>query len=172
MQTTTIDPKTVQLGDLANVPSTFEAARRRGGVPLEPETSVNSTAGVVVDNGPFTLIADYFRVDVSDRLSLSQFFPVRDDHRAVLLVEGITAAGTLAFFRIFINDFETRTQGVDVVSTYTPPDLRGDTVLNFTFNYTDTQVTRESDLLGAAAAGAVRGRSTRCARARRNRSAV
>ena len=71
---TTIDPNTLQLEDLANVPSTSEAAKLRGGVPLEPETSVNTTAGMVVDNGPFTLTADYFRVDVSDRLSLSQFF--------------------------------------------------------------------------------------------------
>ena len=82
---TTIDPETLQLEDLANVPSTSEAARVRGGVPLEPETSVNTTAGVVVDNGPFTLTADYFRVDVADRLSLSQFFPVMEDDRALLL---------------------------------------------------------------------------------------
>ena len=145
---TTIDPETLQLVDSANVPSTFLAATLRGGVPLEPETSVNTTAGVVVDNGPFTLTADYFRVDVSDRLALSQTFTLSEDERALLLSEGIASAGTLAFFRFFINDFETRTQGVDIVSTYTPPELRGDTVLNFTFNYTDTQVTKETDLLG------------------------
>ena len=145
---TTIDPETLQLVDSANVPSTFLAATLRGGVPLEPETSVNTTAGVVADNGPFTLTADYFRVDVSDRLALSQTFTLTEDERALLLSEGIASAGTLAFFRFFINDFETRTQGVDIVSTYTPPDLGGDTVLNFTFNYTHTQVTRDSELLG------------------------
>ena len=145
---TTIDPETLQLVDSANVPSTFRAAELRGGVPLEPETSVNTTAGVVVDNGPFTLTADYFRVDVADRLALSQTFTLTEDERALLLSEGIASAGTLAFFRFFINDFETRTQGVDIVSTYTPPDLRGDTVLNFTFNHTDTQVTKDSQLLG------------------------
>ncbi len=145
---TTIDPETLQLVDSANVPSTFRAAELRGGVPLGPETSFNTTAGLVVDNGPFNLTADYFRVDVSDRLALSQTFTLTDDERALLLSEGITSAGTLAFFRFFINDFATRTQGIDVVSTYTPPDLGGDTVLSFTFNYTDTQVTEESDLLG------------------------
>ena len=145
---TTIDPETLQLVDSANVPSTFLAATLRGGVPLEPETSVNTTAGVVADNGPFTLTADYFRVDVADRLALSQTFTLTEDERALLLSEGIASAGTLAFFRFFINDFETRTQGVDIVSTYTPPDLGGDTVLNFTFNYTDTAVTKETDLLG------------------------
>ena len=145
---TTIDPETLQLVDSANVPSTFRAAELRGGVQLGPETSVNATAGVVVDNGPFNLTADYFRVDVSDRLALSQTFTLTDDERTLLLSEGILSAGTLAFFRFFINDFSTRTQGVDIVSTYTPPDLGGDTVLSFTFNYTDTAVTEESDLLG------------------------
>ena len=48
---TTIDPETLQLVDSANVPSTFLAATLRGGVPLEPETSVNTTVGVVADNG-------------------------------------------------------------------------------------------------------------------------
>ncbi len=145
---TTIDPETLQLVDSANVPSTFLAATLRGGVPLAPETSVNTTAGVVADNGPFTLTADYFRVDVADRLALSQTFTLTEDERALLISEGIASAGTLAFFRFFINDFETRTQGIDIVSTYTPPDLGGDTVLNFTFNYTDTQVTKDSELLG------------------------
>ena len=145
---TTIDPETLQLVDSANVPSTFLAATLRGGVPLEPETSVNTTVGVVADNGPFTLTADYFRVDVADRLALSQTFTLTEDERALLISEGIASAGTLAFFRFFINDFETRTQGVDIVSTYTPPDLGGDTVLNFTFNYTDTAVTKDSALLG------------------------
>ena len=40
---TTIDPKTLQLVDSANVPSTFLAAELKGGKPLEPETSVNTT---------------------------------------------------------------------------------------------------------------------------------
>ena len=53
------------------------------------------------------------------------------DERALLLSEGIASARTLAFFRFFINDFATRTRGLDVVSTYTPPRLGGDTVLSF-----------------------------------------
>ena len=60
---------------------------------------------------------------------------------------GITAAESLTLFRFFINDFSTRTQGIDVVSTWTPPALAGDTVLSFTMNYTDTKMTEESDLL-------------------------
>ena len=144
---TTIDPKTLQLVDSANVPSTFRAAELRGGKPLEPESSVNTTAGLVVDTGAFTLTADYFRVDVSNRLALSQMFTLDDDERALLLSEGIASAGTLKFFRFFINDFSSRNQGIDMVSTYSPPALEGNTSLSFALNYTHTEVTEESDLL-------------------------
>ncbi len=144
----TINPETLDLVDSATVPSTFLAAELRGGRPLDPETSTNATGGLVVDTGPFTLTADYFHVDVSNRLALSQFFNLAADERALLLAEGITSARTLASFRFFINDFSTRTQGVDVVATYTPLALRGDTVFSFALNRTDTEVTKDSELLG------------------------
>ena len=144
---TTIDPETLQLVDSANVPSTFRAAQLRGGQPLEPETSINTTAGLVVDTGLFTLTADYFRVDLDNRLALSQTFTLSEDERALLLSEGITSAGTLKFFRFFVNDFSSRTQGLDLVSTYRPPALGGNTLLSFTLNYTHTELTEESELL-------------------------
>ena len=144
----TINPETLDLVDSATVPSTFRAAQLRGGRPLDPETSTNATAGLVVDTGPFTLTADYFQVDVSNRLALSQNFTLAADERVLLLSEGITSARTLAFFRFFINDFSTRTRGLDVVSTWSPPGLRGDTVFSLALNRTDTEVTEESELLG------------------------
>ena len=93
---TTIDPETLQLVDSANVPSTFLAAQLRGGQPLEPETSFNTTAGMVVDTGPFTFTADYFRVELDNRLALSQTFTLEGDERALLLSEGITSAEPLS----------------------------------------------------------------------------
>ena len=117
---TTIDSTTLELVDSATVPSTFAAAQLRGGKPLEPETSVNTTGGLVVDTGPFTLTADYFRVAISDRLSLSQTLTLTEDERALLLSQGITSAANLSFFRFFINDFSTRTQ----VSTSSRPGHR------------------------------------------------
>lgn len=144
---TTIDPETLQLVDSANVPSTFRAAELKGGRSLEPEKSINTTVGVVVDTGFFTLTADYFRVDIDNRLALSQTFTLDDDERALLLSEGITSAGTLKFFRFFVNDFSSRNQGVDLVSTYRPLALGGNTLLSFTLNYTHTELTEESELL-------------------------
>ena len=137
----------LELTDSGTVPSTFAAALRHGGGPLRPETSRNVTAGLVIDNGPFTLTADYFRVAIADRLALSGVISTDAEDRALLLADGITAAESLSLFRFFINDFSTRTQGIDVVSTWTPPALSGATVLSFTMNYTDTKMTEESDLL-------------------------
>ena len=143
---TTIDPVTLQLVDSATVPSTFRAAELRGGEALKPETSASATAGLVVDTGLFTLTADYFRVDVSNRLALSQTFTLAEDERDLLLSEGIASAGTLAFFRFFINDFSSRNQGIDIVSTYNPPQLGGNTEFSFTLNYTHAELTEESEL--------------------------
>ncbi len=147
VQTTLNDQ--LELTDSGTVPSTFAAAQRHGGVPLRPETSRNFTAGLVVDNGPFTLTADYFRVAIADRLALSGLIGTDAEDRALLLADGITAAESLTLFRFFINDFSTRTQGIDIVSTWTPPAASGATVVSFTLNHTDTKMTEESDLLGA-----------------------
>ena len=54
-----------------------------------------------------------------------------------LLAEGITSAGSIQNFRFFTNDFETTTQGIDVVATYTA----GNTDVHLLFNHTDTEVT-------------------------------
>ena len=133
------------LMDLVNngtIPSTSAVARLRGGVPLEPERSVSHAAGAVIDAGPFSLTADYFRIRLSDRLALTQLFALSPTEVDGLLAEGVTSARNLQNFRFFTNHFETLTQGVDVVANYTPTALGGRTALGFLFNRTSTTVTR------------------------------
>ena len=133
------------LMDLVNngtIPSTSAVARLRGGVPLQPERSVNHSAGAVIDAGPFSLTADYFRIRLADRLALTQLFALRPTEVDGLIAEGVTSARNLQNFRFFTNHFETLTQGVDLVATYTPPALGGRTRLGFLFNRTATRVTR------------------------------
>ena len=132
------------LGDLVNngtIPSNSPVAALRGGVPLRPETSVNYTAGVVFDTGPFNFTADYFRIDVSDRIGITSNFELEDAEVDTLLAQGIDAARDLKRFRFFTNAFATSSQGIDVVSTFAPLALRGNTVFSAVFNYTDTEVT-------------------------------
>ncbi len=132
------------IGDLVNngvIPSISPVAALRGGVPLEPERSVNYTTGVVFDTGPFNFSADYFLVNVSDRIGITSNFSLQDAEIENLLAQDIENARDLKNFRFFTNAFSTRSRGIDVVSTYTPIALRGNTVLSAVFNYTDTEVT-------------------------------
>ena len=135
------------LGDLINngtIPSTSPVAALRGGVPLQPEQSVNYSLGSVVDTGPFTFTADYFRISVSDRLTITRNYNLMPDEVETLLAGGFAEAGNLAAFRFFVNDFSTRTQGLDVVATWTPLAIGGRTTFSGIFNYTDTDVTEFS----------------------------
>ena len=134
-----------ELMDLVNngtIPSTSRVAELRGGEPLQPERSVAFTLGAVVDAGAFSLTADYFRIRLADRLALTQLFALTPAEVDGLLAEGVTSARNLQNFRFFTNHFETRTQGLDLVATYTPPRLGGRTTLGFLFNRTATAVTR------------------------------
>ena len=63
--------------DLVNngtIPSTSRVAELRGGEPLQPERSVSQALGAVVDAGPFSFTADYYRIRLADRLALTQLF--------------------------------------------------------------------------------------------------
>ena len=134
----------LQLRDLVNdgtIPSTSRAAQLRGGRLLEPERSINTSLGVVADRGPLSLTVDYFRIGLSNRLALTQLFALSPEEVETLISEGITSARNLQNFRFFTNDFETRTQGIDLVATVTPVSLGGATTFGFLFNHTDTEVT-------------------------------
>ncbi|MCY4573691.1 MAG: TonB-dependent receptor, partial [Gemmatimonadetes bacterium] len=137
-------PDRRELVNNGTIPSTSEVAAIKGGKALDAETSVNASFGLVFDADPFTLSADYFRIDLSDRLALSRTFALNPDEAARLVAEGITSAGNLANFRFFTNDFDTRTQGVDVVAAFVPAGMEGDTEFNLAFNYTHTAVTRHN----------------------------
>ena len=147
---TIFDPALNDLINNGTIPSVSPVAALKGGLPLEPERSVNYSTGVVFDTGPVDFSADYFRVNVSDRIGITRNFRLTRGEVDGLLAEGIDSARDLKTFRFFTNAFDTATQGIDIVSTYTPVALRGNTVLSFLFNYTDTAVTdNQKGLLNA-----------------------
>ena len=125
-----------QLTNQGVVPSTSAVAMARGGGQLQPETSRNYSAGVVLDKGPFTFTADYFRIDIADRVALAQEIKLSDDEIETLLAEGIPEARNFPVFRFFLNDFSTTTQGIDLISTL----VAGRTSFSAAYNYTDTAV--------------------------------
>ena len=126
------------------IPSTHGAARLVGGKALEPEKSKNFTTGMVVSHAIASITVDYFNIKVEDRLAPSRDFnrgaDVTEAQIQQLVAEGITSAGNLQEFRFFTNEFETSTQGIDVILT--APILQG--VLSVVYNYTETEVTKHN----------------------------
>ena len=135
------DPSVGYLIIKAVIPPNSPVAQLRGGAPLGPEESISYTGGVVLDRGAFTLTADYFRVEVSDRIGVTSIFTLTDAEVVGLLAGGVQSARDLRYFQFFTNAFGTTSQGIDVVSTWTPIALRGNTVISAAFNYTRTEVT-------------------------------
>ena len=137
---TVFDPAINDLVERGTIPSIFPMARLRGGRPLEPEKSVNYAVGAVVENGPLTVTADYFHIDLSDRIAVTQDFTLTPEEVDRLLNEGVENARGLSRFRFFTNEISTSTEGVDLVLSYAPPSLNGNTVFSAVVNHTTTRV--------------------------------
>ena len=133
-------PELMELVNNGTIPSTSRVAALRGGKPLEAEKSLNLSVGAVFERGDLTLTADVFRIDVEERLGVTQLFALRPDEVRQLLAEGITSAANLANFRFFANDFKTRTDGADLVGAWQPALLGGRTRFSLALNLTRIRV--------------------------------
>ena len=110
-----------------------------GAKPLEAEKSVNASFGAVLRFDPFSITIDAYRIDIEDRIILSENL-TQANVREYIISQGITGVGG---GRFFINGVDTRTQGVDVVVSW-PMRTAGAGNFDFTLagNFTDTEVTR------------------------------
>jgi iron complex outermembrane receptor protein len=121
-------------------PTDHPASVALGAVPLKEETSFNLSAGLAytpVEN--FTLTADYFRIQIDDRVILGATF---DDAATLQLLAdaGITDVGGVQYFT---NGLDTRTQGVDVTGNLrVPTAANGRLELNGSINFTDNKIIR------------------------------
>jgi iron complex outermembrane recepter protein len=146
--TTTFGPDGTLVSS-GTVPPTSGPALLRGGGPLQPETSDSFTLGIAYEPEAFSITLDYFKIDMEDRITQSAAQSLTPAEAAQLEAEGFSAAG-LTSFRFFTNDFETTTEGIDVVVSL-PLELTsgGASTLNFAGNWTDNEVTANtSGLLG------------------------
>ena len=112
---------------------------------MEPENSVNVSFGGVFQRGNFSLTTDYFLIDVSQRLTTSKNINLTNDEIQRLVADGIIRpGGVLKRFQFFVNDFSTRTQGLDVVAAYDVENERGVTTVSTAWNVTNTNVTEHN----------------------------
>ena len=147
---TEFDPVLNDLVNNGTVPSTTAVAALRGGQALEAEESTNVTLGAFFNLGDLEVTVDYFNIEVEDRLNLSANFSLTAAEITALEAAGVTSAGNLQNFRFFTNDFDTETDGFDIVATYPVEWNRGTTKFSLAYNKTETDVTDTGVTVDAA----------------------
>jgi iron complex outermembrane receptor protein len=129
-----------QLEQVLNLPSDDPIAALLGARDLEPEESVSYNLGFVYrsDLG-FGLSVDFYRVDIDDRITLSERIggPAVTD----FIEDSLGIPGVLGV-RFFTNAVDTQTDGFDVVADYTFDLGGGSLALSAAYNKSDTEVTR------------------------------
>lgn len=139
---------------------------------LNPEEADNFSIGGSFEIGSSSLTIDFFKIDVDDRIAITD----QQDFQGLLagaaanagvalpagaqtsqILNALNAAGVLnsadfagsedlTTFAFFANDFDTSTEGVDIVWNM-PFDLgSGSSSIALALNYTDTEVTRRGNL--------------------------
>ena len=115
-QTTGFSPVT-GLIEVGQLPATHPIAAGLGAKPLTEEKSQSLSLGTVLElSEDWTLTLDYFDISFTDRIAVTGNIPMTDEMVAIMdeanLLGGVT---NLREIRFYSNDFDTRTQGMDLV---------------------------------------------------------
>ncbi|MDO6462950.1 TonB-dependent receptor plug domain-containing protein [Pseudoalteromonas carrageenovora] len=136
------------LQDSALLPPTNPIAVQLGGTELEPEESQSYTLGAVYTIGDLFLTLDYYNIEVDDRISQSEKIVLSQDDKDTLEAAGVPNAQSYAQVSFFTNDFDTTTQGIDLVANYTADMLGGSSTFSLAYNWNETEVTKFSNITG------------------------
>lgn len=114
------------------------ALARAIGIPrLQEETSINLSIGFVWQpTDQFMLTADYYRIDIEDRIVFSGALTAENSE---VLAEALTAEGAVSA-QVFFNGADTETAGFDIVGSYNTALAGGHLTLSLGFNKTETKV--------------------------------
>lgn len=157
LSTITVDGELQQRGQ---IPPTNPIAQFLGAEALKEEESENFSFGVVWDVTPdINITADYFNIEIEDRISQTGTINIAGEpvpagqncpgaianpvgNLALCLQElGVPGAADLSSVSFYTNDFDTTTQGIDVVATW---DMdwgdAGTGTLVGAWNWTETEV--------------------------------
>ena len=130
--------------DDATFPGYHPASAFFGASDLTPEKSVNYSAGIVFNVAEVDVTVDYYRIKMQDRIVRSSRFNVAEElaKRGITRAEFNAAVGPnqISVLRFYTNDFDTTTQGVDVVATYPLQSVAGFTQFTLVGNWNKTKV--------------------------------
>jgi iron complex outermembrane receptor protein len=97
--------------EVGTFPATSAVAVTLGAKPLDAEESTNYSLGMVFRFGGFEATIDGYRIDIDDRIVLSENLNT-PQVAALIAPFGANVA------RFFINGVDTKTEGIDVVAKY------------------------------------------------------
>lgn len=133
--------------EVGTFPATSVTARALGALPLTPEESVNLSIGGVFQSGGFELTVDAYRIEIEDRIVLSENIqgnPTGTPTQIAIfnLINPPGSASGLGAARFFINGVDTTTSGVDIVARYRTETDYGRFEFTGAANFNNTEVTR------------------------------
>ncbi|WP_209725231.1 TonB-dependent receptor plug domain-containing protein [Asticcacaulis solisilvae] len=137
-----LDTVTLQVFTNGRLSPLNPIAVSKGARPLEPETSSNTSAGLVwrTDIG-LSGTVDVYQIDVENRLGQSASISLTKAEKDALVAQGYPAAASFTSVNWYTNDYDTRTKGVDIVTTYTRPVWNGRLSLTLAYNHNETEIT-------------------------------
>lgn len=125
--------------DITTFPVSDPVAIALGAQPLDAEESVNYSVGFVLRLGEMTVTVDAYRIDIDDRIVLSENL-TQQNVRDFLTAQGFVGIGG---GRFFINGVDTETEGLDLVVNW-PWQAASAGNFDFTLvaNFNSTDVTK------------------------------
>ncbi len=132
-----------QVEEIGVFPVGHPASLLLGARPLKQETSVNLSGGLAwTPRQDLTFTADYFRIQITDRILLGATF---DDDTTLAILAGGGFSG-IAGVQYFTNGLDTRTQGVDLTGNLRVAAGAGTLEFTAAVNYTTNEITRVDPL--------------------------
>ena len=114
-----------------------------GAGQLQPEESTSYAFGVVMTIGEVEVTADWFKIEVENRVALTSNADTTAAQRAAMAAAGVPNPELIGQVNYFTNDFNTDTQGLDIVATYGTDLFGGSTDFSAAYNMTDTEVSSQ-----------------------------
>jgi len=137
-----------QLVETGQLPPTHPISAALGGQELTEETATSFTFGTIVDLSPdLTLTVDYFNIYLKDRISLTGNIAITKEIQDIMDEENLLGGvENLQEVKFFSNDFDTRTQGIDLLLAYDKESATGNrTQASLAWNWTQTSLEKFSE---------------------------
>ncbi|MDG1185123.1 MAG: TonB-dependent receptor, partial [SAR86 cluster bacterium] len=116
---------------------------------LKPEEATNTSFGIVYNKDGLSLTADFFNIELDDRVALTSNAAPTAAQVAAMGAAGIPNPELIGQVNYFTNDFDTETSGFDLVASYSTVLMGADSDISAAWNHTETEVTNSGAVTGA-----------------------